>query len=111
LLTAGFEYIPRGLWVQVLKSGQARAKSDAWTQPLIVRVKDAGPYQIPKLFVNSKEVSWEDLEKPLKQELGPRRDWVVYVGGDDATSFRSVANVIDAARGMHAKVVLFTEKK
>jgi biopolymer transport protein ExbD len=110
LLTAGFEYKPTGFWVHVLKSGQAPAKSDAWTEPLIVRVKDAGPYQIPKLFVNSKEVEWEDLEKTLKHELGPRRDWVVYVGGDDATSFQHVANVIDAARGLHAKVVLLTEK-
>jgi biopolymer transport protein ExbD len=110
LLTAGFEYIPRGFWVHVLKSGQAPAKSDAWTEPLIVRVKDAGPDQAPKLFVNSKEVPWTDLDKALKQELAPRRDWVVYVGGDDATSFQHVANVIDAARGLHAKVVLITEK-
>ncbi len=56
--------------MQVLKSGQAPAKSDAWTEPLIVRVKDAGPYQIPKLFVNSKEVAWEDLEKPSSKNLG-----------------------------------------
>jgi len=111
LLTAGFEYIPMGFWVQVLKSGQAPAKSDAWTEPLIVRVKEAGPYQIPKLFVNSKEVAWEDLEKTLKQGLGPRRDWVVHVGGDDATSFQYVANVIDVARGLDAKIVLTTEKK
>ena len=110
LLTAGFEYIPMGFWVHVLKSGQAPTKSDAWTEPLIVRVKDAGPYQIPKLFVNSKEVAWEDLEKTLKQELAPRRDWVVYVGGDDATSFQHVANVIDTARGLHAKVVLITKR-
>jgi biopolymer transport protein ExbD len=110
LLTAGFEYKPTGFWVHVLKSGQAPAKSDAWTEPLIVRVKDAGPYQIPKLFVNSKEVEWEDLEKTLKHELAPRRDWVVYVGGDDAASFQHVANVIDAARGLHANVVLITEK-
>jgi biopolymer transport protein ExbD len=110
LLTAGFEYIPVGFWVHVLKPGQEPAKSDAWTEPLIVRVKDAGPYQIPKLFVNAKEVAWEDLQKTLKQEIGPRRDWVVYVGGDDATSFQYIANVIDAARGLHAKVVLYTKK-
>jgi len=111
LLTAGFQRTSTGIWIHALRRGQAPEKSDAWTEPLIVRVKDAGPDQIPKLFVNSKEVAWEDLEKTLKQELGPRRDWVVYVGGDDATSFQHVANVIDAARGLHAKVVLYTEKK
>jgi biopolymer transport protein ExbD len=110
LLTAGFQRTSTGIWIHALRRGQAPEKSDAWTEPLIVRVKDAGPYQIPRLFVNSKEVAWEDLEKTLKQELGPRRDWVVYVGGDDATSFQHVANVIDAARGLHAKVVLITGK-
>ena len=106
LLTAGFQRTSTGIWIHTLRQGQAPEKSDAWTEPLIVRVKDAGPDQSPKLFVNSKEVEWKDLDKALKQELGPRRDWVVYVGGDDATSFQYVANVIDAAQGLHAKVVL-----
>jgi len=110
LLTAGFEYIPMGFWVHVLKSGQAPAKSDAWTEPLFVRVKDTGRDQAPKLYVNSKEVAWTDLDKALKQELALRRDWVVYVGGDDVVSFQYVANVIDAARGLHAKVVLITKR-
>lgn len=106
----GFQTTSTGLWVGVLKPGQEPAKSDVWTEPMIVKVKDAGPYQSPKLIVNSKEVAWEDLDRALKQELSPRRDWVVYVSGDDATSFQSVANVIDAARGLHAKV-LITDKK
>lgn len=110
LLTMGFQRTSTGLWVRLLQRGQVPAKSDAWTEPLIVKVKDAGPNQAPRLFVNSKEVAWKDLERALKQELGPRRNWVVYVGGDDATSFQYVANVIDAARGLHAKVVLITEK-
>ena len=111
LLTLGFQRTSTGLWVHPLKQGQVPAKSDAWTEPLILMVKDAGPYQIPKLFVNSKEVAWADLGKALKQELGPRRDWVVYVSGDDSVGFQYVANVIDAARGMHAKVVLIPQKK
>jgi biopolymer transport protein ExbD len=73
LLTMGFQRTSTGVWVHALRPGQAPEKSDAWTEPLIVNVKDAGPYQIPKLFVNSKEIAWEDLEKALKQELGPRR--------------------------------------
>jgi biopolymer transport protein ExbD len=110
LLTAGFNRTSTGLWIHPLKPAAVPEKPDAWTEPLIVKVKDAVPNQTPKLFVNSKEVAWNDLEKALKQELGPRRDWVVYVGGDDATSFQYVADVIDAARGLHAKVVLITQK-
>ena len=110
LLTAGFQVTSTGSWVHLLKPGQVWEKSDSWNAPLIVKVKDTGPNQTPKLFVNSKEVSWEDLDRVLKQELGRRPDWVVYVTGDDAPSFQSVANVIDAARGLHAKVYLITEK-
>ena len=111
LLTFGFQVTSTGEWVRPLKPGELPAKSDPWTEPLIVRVKDAGRDQSPTLLVNSKEVAWKDLDKALKQELAPRRDWVVYVGGDDTISFQYVANVIDAARGLHAKVVLYTEKK
>jgi biopolymer transport protein ExbD len=92
--------------------GQAAAKSDAWTEkPLIVLLKDPGPGQEPKLYVNSKQVGWDDLAGVLKQELGQRSQWTVYVGADDCLPWENVAFVIDAARGLHAKVFLTTGGK
>jgi biopolymer transport protein ExbD len=88
--------------------GEEPVKSDALTEPLIVLVKDARPGQRPNLYVNSRQVSWEDLDRTLKEELGRRRDWVVYVGGDDEVGWQNVADVIDVARGRQAKVVLIT---
>ena len=102
--------IPKGEWVHLLKAGELPAKSDSWTEPLIVTVKDNGAFQEPRLFMNSREVPWIDLDRKLKQELAPRKDWVVYVGGDDAIAYQYVADVVDAARGRGAKVVLITEK-
>jgi biopolymer transport protein ExbD len=97
-----------GLPVSLLKLGSAPAKSDSWTSPLVVRLKDAGRGQPPILYVNSKQVPWQDLDRVLKQELSLRRDWIVYVGGDDAVGWGNVTTVIDMAHGYHAKVFLVT---
>ena len=99
---------PKGLWVHLLKPGAVPEKSDAWTEPVIVWVKDAGPGREPNLLVNSRQVAWTDLDRALKEELGRRREWVVYVGGDDVVAYQNVSTVIDVARGNQAKVILIT---
>jgi len=100
--------VPRVLWIHLLKVGEGPVKSNAWTEPLIVLVKEAGMGQRPNLYVNSRQVAWEDLDRTLKEELGRRREWVVYVGGDDYVSWQNVVDVIAAALGRQAKVVLIT---
>lgn len=106
MLTGAFERTPTGLWVHLLKPGAAPAKPDAWTEPIIVLVKDAGPDQEPGLYVNSTVVAWDDLASTLKHELSGRRAWTVYVEGDDCVAWANVVNVIDIARGNGAKVFL-----
>jgi biopolymer transport protein ExbD len=100
--------IPVGLEVHLLKPGAGPSKSDAWTEPLVIWVADAGPSKPPNLYLNSKLVPWDELDHTLKEELGRRRDWVVYVGGDDVLAWQYVATVIDVCRGYHAKVFLVT---
>lgn len=99
---------PKGLWVHLLKPGQVPAKSDQWTKPLIVRLEDAGPGKEPKVFVNSEQVRWDALPGALKRNLSLRREWTVYVQGDDSIAYVNVANVVDTARALHARVFLFT---
>jgi biopolymer transport protein ExbD len=98
----------KGLWVHLLKPGAVPAKSDSWTDPLVVRVQYRGPGKEAAVVVNSREVAWDDLNRTLKEELSRRREWVVYVGGDDCVGWSNIAEVIDAARGEQAKVVLVT---
>jgi biopolymer transport protein ExbD len=74
----------------------------------MVRVKEGGLGRPPNLYVNEKQVAWEDLDRVLKQELAVRREWVVYVGGDDNVDWNSVVKVIDVAKGRGARVVLTT---
>lgn len=111
VLTGAFVPTPKGVWVHLLKSQAVPAKSDAWTGPLIVHLRDAGPGREPKLFVNSTEVTWGDLSRVLKEELSRRREWVVYVAGDDCLPWVNVVGVIDIARAAEAKVVLFNDPK
>jgi biopolymer transport protein ExbD len=106
MLTGAFRYTPRGLWVHLLKPGAVPMKPDAWTEPVIVVVTDAGLGQEPELFVNSKVVAWDDLASALKRELSVRREWTVYVEGDDCVAWANVVNVIDIARSDGAKVFL-----
>jgi len=106
MLTGAFERVPVGLWVHALKPGAIPAKPDAWTVPEIVMVTDAGPGQEPGLSMNSKVVAWDDLASALKHELSGRREWTVYVEGDDCVAWANVVNVIDIAHSDGAKVFL-----
>ena len=108
MTTAAFVYTPQGLWVRLLKRGPVPQNGDPWTEPLVILAKDGGPGQRPNLYVNSKLVAWEDFDHVLKQELGRRREWVVYVGGDDTVAWQDVVNLIDVARRDHATAYLIT---
>lgn len=108
LLMFGFKtQIPEGLWVHLLKPRAFPEKSDSWTEPLIVRLRDTGLGSSPKLYVNSTEVAWDDLGRVVKQELSRRREWVVYVTADNCLPWVNVTAVIDIAHGEQAKVILF----
>ena len=87
----------------------ASEASRAWTEPVIVLVKDAGPGQEPGLYMNSKVVAWDDLAGALKQELSGRREWAVYVEGDDCVAWAQVVNMIDIARSDGTKVFLLPQ--
>lgn len=106
MLTGAFRQTSTGLWVHLLKSGAVPAKPDAWTDPVIVLVTDAGPGQVPALSLNSKVVAWDDLARALKHELSGRPEWTVYVEGDECVAWQNVASVIDIARSDGAKVFL-----
>jgi biopolymer transport protein ExbD len=111
VLTGAFQYQPRGLWVHLLKPGAAPEQSDKWTDALIVRVVDAGLGQGTNLLLNSRPVTWDNFGHELREELGRRREWVVYVEGDYCVAWINVAEVIDVAHDDHANVFLITREE
>jgi len=86
VMTASFVYTPQGLWVRLLKPGAVPQNSDPWTEPLVILAKDGGPGERPNAYVNSKLVALEDFDRVLKQERSRRREWLVYLGGDDTVA-------------------------
>lgn len=107
--TVASVYTSQGLWVRLLTRGAALQGSDPWAEPLVVLAKGGGTARSPDLYVNSKLVAWEDFDRVLKQELSRRREWVVYVGGDDSVAWQDVVSLIDLARRDQATVYLVTE--
>jgi hypothetical protein len=101
---------PLGLWVHTVKPGAELVRSDSWTEPLIVRLRYAGSGRESIVYVNSTLTPWDELSQRLKEELSRRRDWVVYVEGDDDVAWGNVTQVIDVARGLNAKVFLLAKK-
>jgi biopolymer transport protein ExbD len=81
---------------------------DRWAEALVLRVQAAGPGLAPKLFLNSRLLSWEELNSGLKAELGRRSVWVVYVQADSNMSWQDALRAVDAVRGLQVKVILLT---
>jgi biopolymer transport protein ExbB/TolQ/biopolymer transport protein ExbD len=97
---------PRGLSVHLLKI----AVGNYDPAPVVVSVIDAGPTSEPKVYVDSKETSWSELDGTLKRQLRLRPRWIVYVAADENVSWSHVAYAIDVARGLQAEVVLLTAR-
>ncbi len=76
--------------------------------PVVVRIGFSGRGVQPNLHLNSKLVSWENLDNALKESLELRPDWVVYVDADPEVDWQCVTDVMDIIRNAHAQVVLVT---
>ena len=104
-------YHSNGIIVSVMKHVPAAQDSDPGVEPLMLRLKAADPGLPSKLFLNSKQLSWEELNSGLKAELGRRSAWVVYIEADSNLAWQDALSAIDAARSVHARVVLLTAKR
>jgi biopolymer transport protein ExbD len=97
-----------GLSVFVMKSVPHTDQSDRRTVPLVLKVGVSGPNSPPKLYLNSKPLSWEELDSSLRAELSKQPAKVVYVEADTNLSWQDALRAIDAAHGLQARVVLLT---
>jgi biopolymer transport protein ExbD len=97
-----------GLSVFVMKSVPHTDQSDRWAVPLVLKVRVSGLNLPPKLYLNSKPLSWEELDSSLRAELSKQPAKVVYVEADTNLSWQDALRAIDAAHGLQARVVLLT---
>lgn len=104
----GRRFSSKGLAVFVMKSVPHPDQIDRWDVPLVLRVQAAGPNLPPKLFLNSKPLSWDNLSSSLRAELGKQPLKVVYVEAGADVSWQDALRAVDAACWLQAKVVLLT---
>ena len=63
-----------------------------------------------QFFVNGEVVTRERFEGTLREELGHRAEWTVYVEADPDTRFMDTVYVIDTIQGLGSKVVWITPR-
>ena len=105
-----WRYHSDGVIVSVMQHVPPAQDSDRWVEPLVLRLQGARPGLPSRLFLNSRQLSWEELNSGLKAELSRRSVWVVYIEVDSNLSWQDALSAIDAARAVHAKAVLLTVK-
>ena len=104
----GRRFSSKGLSVFVMKSVPHPDQIDRWDVPLVLKVKAAGPNLPPELYLNSKPLSWDDLDSSLMEALSMRSGNVVYVEAGADVSWQDVLRAVDASNWRQAKVVLLT---
>jgi hypothetical protein len=101
---------PVGLKVRLLRPGIEGERSPG-IEPVRIDVSCEKFNQQPVVVVNSQAASWEELEGVLRRELRLRPpDWPIYVQGDRNMEWGCVVRTIDVIHGLHAQVVLLTNK-
>lgn len=100
---------PRGITLAVLKGDPSAIDPDLLKDPIVIRIRSAhDPKLPPKVYVNSASVEWPRLKDAVRNELKRRPKWIVYVDGDSDLAWQQVADAVDAARELQARVFLLT---
>ena len=100
--------VPKGLQIHLVRPGISAQRSPG-IQPLLVRVESGGRSGDPSLYMNARQVSWEDFGVVLQKELNQRPpNWPVYFEGDPDMDWLWAVKAIDTIRGLQAEVVLLT---
>src|SRR5262249_40387759 len=95
----------KGLLVSWKKNSHISAAESPWPETMSVYVSGRG-----KVLLNGKEIGWNNFEAKLREELGRRAEWTVYVEGDRDSMFMETAHVIDIIEGLGGKPRWITPK-
>ena len=95
---------PKGLRIDWTRRSHISAVESPWSKTMSVYVAHSGQF-----YVNGKVIR-QELEKALREELGQRAEWTVYVEADYDTPFMDTVYVIDTIQGLGAKVVWITPR-
>ena len=95
----------QGLWIVWEKRSHISAVESPWSDTMSVYVRSPGQF-----FVNGEAVARERFEGTLREKLGHRVEWTVYVEADADTRFMDTVYAIDTIQGLGGKVVWITPR-
>ncbi len=93
----------QGLSVDFKGQDGASIAHSPWTETLGVYIKEQG-----RFYVNGKLVEKEKLCEKLREELGKRAVWTVYVEADSNANFQEAVYAMDTITGLGGKVIWIT---
>ena len=94
-----------GLRIDWWKPSHISATESPWPETMSVYIGDRGQF-----YVNGKAIKTKDLDVALKDQLGRRAVWTVYVEADPNSMFADTVYAIDTIQGVGGKVVWITPK-
>jgi len=95
VVTSAFQ--SKGLQAQIPQP-PSRTDSSGTPRTIVIQLAWAGDEQRPTLKINGDAVTWDDLHDRLARIFLERAERVAFVKGDDAVSFRYVAEAISIAK-------------
>jgi len=95
VVTSAFQ--SKGLQAQITQP-PSRTDSSGTPRTIVIQLAWAGDEQRPTLKINGDAVTWDDLHDRLARIFLERAERVAFVKGDDAVSFRYVAEAISIAK-------------
>jgi biopolymer transport protein ExbB/TolQ/biopolymer transport protein ExbD len=99
---------PNGFSVRLLKAGEGLTGNNSSIPLVVIRLAGTGANRKSVLYVNGKETPWEKLDAAVRSKLTVNPQPVIYVEAEDDVPWQTVANAVDAVKGISANVVLLT---
>lgn len=102
-------FFSKGLWVglsPVSEPEPAGSSLSSHAGQLVIVLCTVKDDPVPDVYLNSKKVTWDELETSLRNELSTRSQRVVYIRAQNEVRWAYLAEAVDAVKGLGAKVVL-----
>jgi hypothetical protein len=98
----------RGLWVYLVGSRVTVNSPSVVSAGVVIQLRPGQKGRSVEILIDSSPTARESLESVLLDKFKTRANRFVYIDGDPSLAFRDVAEVIDTAEGLNAKVVLLS---
>jgi biopolymer transport protein ExbB/TolQ len=110
LMLLGSYWIPKGLDVLILRTGQSIRPEDSSSEPLTFKIAGASRDRPLTISMKSQKMTLDQLDDALAAEVSVHTPWAAYVEAETTVPWAAVETVIDKLKTHGADVVLKTTR-